>query len=114
MKTMTTMVATEKDPQKEKAKGRVKKGKDFEENYEQSYRDGRQGARGLGSREKRKEIRKGIERKPTEERQDQGPMKYGSNKWCRHQLDTLTEQMAGFPSLSLPSMHLPLCLNALL
>ena len=73
-----------KGSSKGKRKGKGKKGKDFAENYEQSYRDGRQGARGQG-----------IERKPTEERQDQVPMKYGSNKWCRHQLDTLTEQMAG-------------------
>ena len=58
-------------------------------------RDGRQGARGRPSREKRKEARKDVVPKAEEDKIDQGPMKYGSNKWCKTTIDNLTTKVEG-------------------
>lgn len=60
-----------------------------------SGRDGRQGARVGPSREKRKEMRKGIAPKAEEDKIDQGPMKYGSNKWCKSHIENLTSEVEG-------------------
>ena len=57
--------------------------------------DGRQGARGRPSREKRKEARKDVVPKAEENKIDQGPMKYGSNKWCKTTIDNLTTEVEG-------------------
>ena len=61
-------------------------------------RDGRQGARGRKARERRKESRKGVESKHPGRRIDQGPMKYGSQKWRRirsKSSEAVTSEMEG-------------------